>query len=85
MNAQDVTTILAALSDYLTVDRMALLYFVFNCAVQALPDPNGGKVYRFFYQFFHLLAGNTNVVRKAGKEGDIVRPVLCALRAPENT
>lgn len=53
-----------ALSEYLTVDRVAMLIFVFNCAVQSLPDPNGGKFYQFIYSFAHLLAGNVNLVRK---------------------
>lgn len=58
---------LQTISDYLTVDRVAMLIFVFNCAVQSLPEPNGGKLYQFVYGFAHALAGNVNVVRKAGK------------------
>lgn len=60
----DPITTISGLHEYLTVDRVLLLYFVYNTAVQALPEPNGSKLYRFFYGFAHGLAGNTNVVRK---------------------
>lgn len=51
---------------WLTVDRAMLLYFVFNSAIQALPDPDesSGMGYRFLFGFFHALAANINVVRR---------------------
>ena len=43
-----------------------LLYYVFNAAVQALPDPlpGGSRGYLFLYGFLHALAGNLALVRK---------------------
>lgn len=36
------------------------LYWIFNSAVGAMPEPNGvsGPWYGFFYKFLHTLAGN---------------------------
>ncbi len=52
--------------EWLTTDRVVMLYFVFNTAIQALPDPGpeSGLIYRFLFRFAHSLAGNINVVRK---------------------
>lgn len=43
---------------------MLMLYYVFNCAVQSMPDPNGSKLYRWAFKFLHLIAGNINMTRK---------------------
>lgn len=32
-------------------------YWVYSCAVDALPAPNGNKFYQFVYKFTHGLAG----------------------------
>ncbi len=50
----------------LTPAMTALLYFVFNCLVQSMPDPDPGSTtfYVWLFKFLHTLAGNTNVVRK---------------------
>jgi len=64
----DLASFLAGIDGYLTADRIVLIYYVFNCAVQSLPDPNGGKFYQFIYRFCHLLAGNTNLVRRQLKD-----------------
>lgn len=38
--------------------KAVLAYWLFNAAVAALPQPNGGKFYQFVYRFLHILAGN---------------------------
>jgi len=38
--------------------KAVVAYWLFNAAVTALPQPNGGKVYQFVYRFLHTLAGN---------------------------
>ncbi len=54
-------------SEWLTADRLLMLYFIFNSAVQAMPDPdsNSSVVYVFVFKFIHLIAGNINMTRKA--------------------
>jgi hypothetical protein len=61
----------AFLDQWLTADRVVLLYYVYNSAVQALPDPDAtsGKLYRFFFGFLHSLAGNIALVRKQLRNG----------------
>lgn len=56
--------LLKLLDGWLTPDRVFMLYYVFNCAVQSMPDPNGSKSYRWLFKFLHLVAGNTNMTRK---------------------
>lgn len=60
------TQFLEAVAVYLTVDRAMFLYFIYNAAVQALPDPlpQGSRLYLFLFRFSHALAANINVVRK---------------------
>ena len=43
-----------------------LLYYVFNCLVQSMPDPDAGSTtaYVWVFKFLHTLAGNINVSRK---------------------
>lgn len=55
---------LMRLEEWLTPDRVAMLIFMYNAAVQALPDPNGSKVYTWLYRFSHLLAANIRVTAK---------------------
>ena len=57
---------ISKLLEGLTPGTVALLYFVFNCLVQSMPDPDAGSttVYVWLFKFLHTLAGNTNVVRK---------------------
>jgi len=38
--------------------KAIVAYWLFNAAVTALPQPNGGKAYQFIYRFMHTLAGN---------------------------
>ncbi len=54
------------LFDGLTPAVTALLYFVFNCLVQSLSDPDASstRFYVFIFKFAHRIAGNTNVARK---------------------
>lgn len=44
--------------------------WVASAFVQALPDPDSkdGKIYRFWYKFFHTLAANIKLVDKQNKE-----------------
>jgi hypothetical protein len=46
-----------------------MVTYVFNSAVQALPDPDmtSSKKYVFFFRFMHALAANINVARKKRK------------------
>lgn len=46
---------------------LILIVYVFNCAIQALPDPEqgGSKLYRFVYSFAHLMGGNIGLIRKS--------------------
>lgn len=62
----DLAQFLEALTVYLTVDRAMFVYFIYNAAVQALPDPlpEGSRFYLFVFRFAHALAANINVVRK---------------------
>lgn len=55
--------------NWLTPDRVAMLMFIFNAAVQALPDPNGSKGYTWFYRMMHLLAANIRVTAKKFPSG----------------
>lgn len=43
-----------------------MAWYILNCMVQALPDPEetSGMFYRFVFRFAHALAANINVVRK---------------------
>ncbi len=61
----ELLKLLAAIDKWLTHDRVIMLYYVFNCTVQSMPDPNGNKLYRFAFKFMHLIAGNINMTRKA--------------------
>lgn len=52
---------MTALTDFLSnpvVWKVLLGYWIFNSMTTALPLPNGGKLYQFFYAFCHALAGN---------------------------
>ena len=60
--------IITSLEQWFTVDRTLMLAYIFACAVQAMPDPDGsGKAYRFIYAFLHTAAGNIALVRKQMK------------------
>ena len=66
---------LVAVDNWFTVDRTLMLAYIFACAVQALPGPEGsGKLYRFLYGFAHTVAGNIALVRKELKNGKSVTP-----------
>ncbi len=53
--------------EWATPDRLLMLYYIFNSAVQAMPDPdnNSSAVYVFVFKFIHLIAGNINMTRKS--------------------
>ena len=53
-------------SAYLTADRIFFLLWIYNAAVQALPDPHpdAGRFYVFVFRFAHAIAANINVVRR---------------------
>lgn len=73
--------VLQAVDHWLTPDRVAMLYYIYNAAVQSLPGPEGsGKGYRFFYGLMHTLAGNTGLVRKQLK-GTSGEPDLAQMQA----
>lgn len=53
------------------VGSLFAAYYVFLCAVTALPAPNGsGNFYRWFYSFLHLIAGNLPNIVKAFKNSN---------------
>ena len=56
----------AYVSYFVTPSFVAAGYFIFNCAIQALPDPNetSGRLYTFAFRFAHLVGGNTILARK---------------------
>lgn len=58
-----------AVGDWFTVDRVVMLFWVYNAAVQALPEPDqtSSKLYIFAYRMAHWAAANINVVRKEVK------------------
>lgn len=64
-----MTEFFVAFDQWLTVDRTLMLAYIFAAAVQAMPDPNGSKFYRFVYGFLHTLAGNIALVRKQLRNG----------------
>ncbi len=55
------------IDEYLTADRIVMMMFIYNAAVQALPEPAEGSSgpYVFVYRFSHAFAANINVVRKS--------------------
>ena len=57
----------AWISEYLTADRIVMMMFIYNAAVQALPEPEERSPagYLFVYRFAHGFAANINVVRKS--------------------
>lgn len=59
---EPISKLFEGLSPGMTV----LLYYVFNCLVQSMPDPDPGSttVYVWAFKFLHTLAGNINVSRK---------------------
>lgn len=52
-----------------TPERVLVLYYVYNNAVQALPDPlpSSSRFYLFFYRFAHGIAANWGVVKREPK------------------
>ena len=54
------------MNEWLTADRMVMLYALYNFAVQSMPSPNSNSsaVYVFVFKFMHLIAGNSNLTRK---------------------
>lgn len=67
---ETMRTVEMAMNEFLTADRLLMLYFIFNSAVQALPDPDSRstKLYRFLYGFLHTIAGNIALVRKQARD-----------------
>lgn len=56
----------ALVSYWVTPSFVAASYWIFNAAIQALPDPDAtsGRLYVFAYRFTHMVAGNTALARK---------------------
>lgn len=56
----------AYLSYWVTPSFVAAAYWIFNAAIQALPDPDetSGAFYTFAFRFAHMVAGNTALARK---------------------
>ena len=54
------------MTEWLTSGTGVLLYYIYNCAVQAMqtPDSNSSAIYVFVFRLAHLIAGNINVTRK---------------------
>jgi hypothetical protein len=61
----------AYVSYFVTPSFVAAGYFIFNCLLQALPDPNAtsGSLYNFAFRFAHLVGGNTMLARKPFQDG----------------
>ena len=80
--AETLSAILQAIQQYLTPDRVAMLYYVFNCAVQALPSPTVDDrwTYRWLYGWSHTLAGNVGLVQKRLKNGKTPEPDLSQMQ-----
>jgi len=55
------------ISEWLSYDRVIGLYFIFNCMVSAMPDPDDKSTtfYVWFFKFLHTFAGNLNLTRKS--------------------
>lgn len=60
----ELTKLLVAVDEWLTTDRTIMLYYIFNCAVQSMPNPDSGRLYTWVFKFAHMVAGNINVTRK---------------------
>ncbi len=54
------------MNEWLASGTGVLLYYIYNCAVQAMqtPDSNSSAIYVFVFRLAHLIAGNINVTRK---------------------
>lgn len=75
ISANDIGGVLGGLSPI----QVMIAYFIFNCAIQAMPSPNPGSAHPFYLWFFgftHLIAGNLSLIAKEAQKRTLIQTAI---------